>query len=163
MSSGPGGESKLTHELIEDVCKCLRKGNYRKTAFALNGIPRSTWTYWVKHGKQEIKDVEAGRIPKSGPKGQSLRAILVRKMECAEAEAIDGILTNVLESGDPSLGLKFLTMRHSRMFNSNPTSHYDDETGTETKMNPMDIARERLKQLMSRSQPNEEDKEEDGG
>ena len=87
------GPSQLDHDLIARVCRCLEKGNYRKTAFALEGIPPGTWANWVKRGKKEREKVRKGEMPASGPKGQSLQAILVTKME----EAADRIRSSEVE------------------------------------------------------------------
>lgn len=149
------GPSQLDHDLIKRVCNCLKKGNYRKTAFALEGVAPDTWSKWVFRGRKERKAVKAGELAKSGPNGQSLQAILVEKMEAAEAEAVQGCIQNVLKPADgshpnPETILKFLRLRHPKMFNHNPAAHYDDESGEETKIDPMQAVSDRLEQLMGK-------------
>ncbi len=44
--------SKLSEELIEEVCQIVREGNYVQTAIKALGIKQSTFYYWLKKGRE---------------------------------------------------------------------------------------------------------------
>lgn len=43
-----GRPSKLTPEIVERICRCLRRGSYIETAVEANGITRQTFLNWCK-------------------------------------------------------------------------------------------------------------------
>lgn len=47
-----GRPTKLTPELIIQICEYIQKGNYRSVAAKACGVPASTWNLWIKNGKE---------------------------------------------------------------------------------------------------------------
>jgi len=53
MPKHPGGRpTKLTEQLIQDICEPLRNGNYIETACDLAGIATPTWRDWLEKGSR---------------------------------------------------------------------------------------------------------------
>lgn len=53
-----GGSSKLTVPIAEEICRHLRKGQYKKDAAALVGIHRDTLDYWERRGRTSREKAE---------------------------------------------------------------------------------------------------------
>ncbi len=59
-------KTKLTEELIEDICKRLRAGWYAKVSAASVGISESTYYRWIERGKKALALEEEGKeVPES--------------------------------------------------------------------------------------------------
>ena len=54
-------KTKLTIQIIEDICKRLKVGNYAKMAAAAIGIHESTYYRWLERGQKAMKLQEIGR------------------------------------------------------------------------------------------------------
>ena len=143
----PGRPSTITKPMIKKVCEIVSRGNFRKTAFGMLGIESETWKSWIKRGRAELKEVREGKREKDRV---NLQGHLVTALIKAEATLHDKLLVNVLKKGDPELQFKFMRYRWNREYNNNPNSHFDDESGTETKIDPHALVAQRLKDLMER-------------
>ena len=89
-----GRRTKLSPEVQQRICECLRKGHYAKTAAVLAGISEPTLYTWLERG-------EAGEEP---------YAAFRDAIEEANAEAEDMLLETVI-SGGPSMALQVLQRR----------------------------------------------------
>jgi len=77
-----GRPSKLTPELINEVCTLIEGGNYIDVAVACVGIDRSTFFKWVQSGakaKSGIKKEFCDRIKIAQAKGETKSVALVHK------------------------------------------------------------------------------------
>ena len=52
--------TKLTHDVIEDICNWLKLGYYQEDAAIMAGISASTYYEWMKKGEQERVALEEG-------------------------------------------------------------------------------------------------------
>jgi hypothetical protein len=93
-----GRQTKLTYELIEELCGHLRDGNYIKTACALSGISPRTYFHWR-------------RIARNARHPSRLQLHFLRAIERAEAEAEDfhvRQLKDAAKAGDLRASMFFL-------------------------------------------------------
>ena len=52
--------TKLTHDVIEDICNWLKLGYYQEDAATMAGISASTFYDWMKKGDEGQKALESG-------------------------------------------------------------------------------------------------------
>ena len=52
--------TKLTPQLIEDICNWLKLGYYQEDAAVMAGISTSTYYEWMKKGEEAQKALESG-------------------------------------------------------------------------------------------------------
>lgn len=58
MKKDPGGRpTKLTQELIKQVCEGLLRGSYIETAFEWAGVPKETYYHWMRQGRARPKSI----------------------------------------------------------------------------------------------------------
>lgn len=53
--------TKLTPQLIEDICNWLKLGYYQEDAATMAGISTSTYYDWMKKGEEAQKALESGQ------------------------------------------------------------------------------------------------------
>lgn len=135
----------LTQTIIDLACESARLGNFRRTIYLGLGIPRGTWESWIVRGRRDIEDFAEGKIKNLGMKGKFVLAL-----ERAEANAITSIHKNIMESEDPALQLKFLKLRHPKMYSGISNSYVDDETGEEVETSAGDLLAQKLASFLSK-------------
>jgi len=135
----------LTQTIIDEACEYAALGNFRRTIYQGLGIPRGTWESWLVRGRRDIEDFTSGKIKNLGMKGKFVIAL-----ERAESEAVTSIHKNIMESEDPALQLKFLKLRHPKMYSGISNSYVDDETGEEVETSAGDLLAQKLASFLSK-------------
>lgn len=133
----------LTPEMVKKVCAIVARGNFRYVAFQEVGVQRSTWAAWVTKGRKELREFAEGKRDKL-----TIKATLVVELDRAEAKAHTRILKDVVESDDPRLKMDFLKARYNKLYSRNPNAHVDDEDGTETQVDALELLADKLRSLM---------------
>lgn len=79
----PGRPPRLTKQLIEDVTKLIRAGNYIETACAYNNLPKKVYYEWLRKAKETRVEV-LETIP---PRNMRLYRLFSHSIEKALAES----------------------------------------------------------------------------
>lgn len=137
----------LSSGLIKNVCEVIARGNYKQVAFDRYGIPARTWKYWQAKGKKEFHQVSSGKLDFSD---RSICYDLYTHMLEACGER-DVAVVDVLMHEDTPAEIKFKLYKASRPKLFAPAgARFDDETGEETKVDPLTQLEDRLKDLLER-------------
>jgi transposase len=149
--------SKLTRDLIDRVCDVVARGNFRKTAFAMHGVPLNTWKHWVTVGRCIAAGQKVPGTSKPSEEHMELCAELSHRLDYVEAnvevEAVADILAQ--SKSDWKAAAWYLERRHNKKFSRNPVAHWDDEEAMEIKIDAKELLRDRLERLVSRLQDEE--------
>ncbi len=126
----------------------ILRGNYRKVAFAFYGISVNTWSKWVAIGNAYIN----GSQPQRGvsPEHGAMCVDLVRRLNQCEAQLEDRLIFDI-SSGSNEDKKWYLRHRHNARYNNNPRARFDDEAGTEYKIDAHELLTERLATLLARA------------
>lgn len=139
--------SQLTMELIDKLAAIVGVGNFRYVAAQSEGVSANTLRYWVQLGKKELAEFDDGKRKQSEV---TLRGILVSKLGISESKFhISAVKRLTGPDADPKLVWEFLKKRYGKTYSGMPGG-IDDDTGEETKLDPLALVAERLKELMDR-------------
>jgi len=139
-----GPAPPLDDELIEKVFNLIRAGNFRYIAAAACGVNIGTWQKWIRVGSAQIRE--------HAESGSDLHkeAHLVRAIEKAEADTHNDIIQDVLLGDNMQAKLWYLERRYNKLYNKNPNSRIDDESGETIKLDAASIIAERLRQFIEK-------------
>lgn len=103
--------SKLTEEIIKDISKKLRVGNYVKTVATSIGISERTFYFWVERGEKANKLYEAGQKVSNEEK---IYLQFLQSVRQAEAEAEVMIVAQIFSQipKDWKAGLELLARKY---------------------------------------------------
>ena len=103
--------SKLTEEVIKDIAKKLRVGNYMKTVAISIGVSERTFYYWVDRGEKANKLAEAGQ---KVPIEEKIYLQFLQSIRQAEAEAEIVIVAQIFSQipKDWKAGLELLARKY---------------------------------------------------
>ena len=130
-------------DLVKKLSKIVEAGNFRYVAIQRLGISQNTFADWIRKGKKELRDFEAGRRD-----WVSTRAILVEELEKAEGKCHARILQDIVSSDNLNAKMWFLERRYNKMYTKNPNAKIDDESGETIKIDAASLLAEKLSQLM---------------
>jgi hypothetical protein len=146
--------SKLSRDIIMDVCEVVMRGNFRKTAFALVGIPHHTWKHWMLVGKACIAGRPTPGNSNPSQEHKDLCVELVQRLDHVEALVEDEALNDVRTAAkqDWKAASWYLERRHNKKYSRNPAAHWDDEEAVEVKIDAKAVLRDKLDRLTKRLQ-----------
>lgn len=95
-----GRPSKLTDDLIEELCGYLEEGMPTSTACDLAGISARSFQRWRKRGKEEINRVEEGHVNCRERKSEKPYCRFWRRTTRARAEGDRKHVKNIVNAGE---------------------------------------------------------------
>lgn len=104
-------KSKLTEEIIKDICKKLKVGNYIKTVATSIGVSERTFYYWIDRGEKVNKLYEAGQ---KVPNEEKIYLQFLQSIQQAEAESEVVIVAQIFSQipKDWKAGLELLSRKY---------------------------------------------------
>ncbi len=115
----------LDERLIARVVAEVQKGNFRYIAFGRFGVPKTTWSDWLKRGNKELRERNIGDLSKY--------ARLVQELASADSYVHSRCVQDILASDDPRVKMEFLRRKYGKLYSMSPSA-VDDETGEESKI-----------------------------
>lgn len=135
---------QLTADMVDEMARIVRGGNFRYVAAQRLGVPTRTLQSWLLRGRKEIRRFEEGRVDESD---LTLKAALVWALDEAEALAHQDILADVVHSESVQAKMWFLERRYNKLYSRNPNAVVDDEHQDTYKVDAVQLLAERLKEL----------------
>lgn len=120
-----GGEG-LTREIVGAFAALVRTGLRKTVAAAKLGIPVTTYQHWMREGATQIRLFVGGRRPELGLCGE-----FVIRVDKAEAEFHESLISIIVASGDADLAYKLLVKRFPKHYLHNGRKVIDDDTAEE--------------------------------
>lgn len=104
-------KSKLTEEIIKDISKKLKVGNYVKTVATSIGVSERTFYYWIDRGERASKLYETGQ---KVPNEEKIYLQFLQSIRQAEAEAEIMIVAQIFSQipKDWKAGLELLARKY---------------------------------------------------
>ena len=103
-------KTKLTPQIIEDICKRLKVGNYAKLAAAAIGVPERSYYNWLERGQNAEKLVGSG---KKVPETEKIFWQFWQSVRQSEAEGQIAIVTMIFSQvpNDWRAGMEILARK----------------------------------------------------
>jgi len=103
-------KSKLTEEIIKDISKKLKVGNYVKTVATSIGVSERTFYYWIDRGEKANKLYETGQ---KVPNEEKIYLQFLQSIRKAQAEAEVMIVAQIFSQipKDWKAGLELLARK----------------------------------------------------
>ena len=109
-----GRPTKLTEDLLGELCGHLENGNPISTACALVGIGESTYHKWQKRGKEEMQRVEEGHANCRIRKEEARYVEFVEATTHARAEGDRRHVQNIIDAGSEDWRASAWYLEHAR-------------------------------------------------
>jgi len=137
-----------TKAIRERAVKILATGTFRETTRRRLEVSNGLWSAWIREGKAERQALDEGTITELGPRG-----LFVEAIEKAEGEAHDRILRDGVLNAGPEAQRWYLQRRWPELYSTQPARGVmDDDAGELVKVDPRDILKEKLRELLEGSE-----------
>ncbi|MHB8276448.1 MAG: hypothetical protein ACYDIA_02185 [Candidatus Humimicrobiaceae bacterium] len=137
-------KTKLTKEIIEEICKRLKVGCYAKMATAAIGIHESTYYRWLERGENALKLKMLG---KKIPEDEKIFCELCESIRQSEAEGQINIVTMIFSQikDDWKAGMEILARKWPEQWARK--DFVDFKGSVETGPNKSEEARNEFKEM----------------
>jgi hypothetical protein len=130
---------------------CLARGNPRRIAFDMLGIPHKRWRTWVRRGQRQGIELESSSTSaeRKAELSGSIYVEMVRGILKAEAEVHDTMASGILESDDPKVYVAFMKMKYPHLYGGFATEVEDTE-GDRREISAVDVIEKKLAFILDR-------------